>query len=387
MINKQVLLVCAAVMLAGLTGCSSGSVNIATSQAETPAPTPTPTPEEKKDIRLTEIPAVEITPVPLPDVLSGPESAAEAAATPVPTASPTPTPDPDKGLPVIGEKSEAADVYKIRLVNKTGMDIIGIEVKSDDMSGYPENLMPSSQSLKDGEKAVFYYNAADALKEAGDGGTKPVFRVRFTFPSDSVVIHNFPFGTADEVQIFVEDTYGSGYLVYTPEGGQEINTEREEVHITKVQLGIEDDYTPEQTADTADDTAPSYNTDGDTGDDGTDAGTDNDADTADGGGAGEDNGTGNDADTGNGTGTGDNGGGTGTGDTGGGADAGDDNGGDAGTDHNGDIVDTADDGGGTAEAGDDAQDGGTDGDNGGANPDETEVVGDTDIVDDPEAVG
>ncbi len=371
--KKQVLLVCAAVMLAGLTGCSSGSVNIATSQAETPAPTPTPTPEDKKDIRLTEIPAVEITQAPLPDVLSGPESAAEAAATPAPTASPTPTPDPDKGLPVIGEKSEAADVYKIRLVNKTGMDIIGIEVKSDDMSGYPENLLSSSQSLKDGEKAVFYYNAADALKEAGDGGTKPVFRVRFTFPSDSVVIHNFPFGTADEVQIFVEDTYGSGYLVYTPEGGQEINTEREEVHITKVQLGIEDDYTPEQTADTADGAAPSYDTDGDTGDDGTDAGTDNDAE--DGGGAGEDNGTDNDADTGNDTGTGDNGGG---------ADTGDDNGVDAGTDHNGDIVDTGDDGGGTA---DDAQDGGTDGDNGGVDLDETEVVGDTDLVDDPEAVG
>ena len=75
---------------------------------------------------------------------------------------------------------------------------------------------------------------------------------------------------------------------------------------------------------------------------------------------------------------------TGTDDNGGGADTGDDNGVDAGTDHNGDIVDTGDDGGGTA---DDAQDGGTDGDNGGVDLDETEVVGDTDLVDDPEAVG
>ena len=299
---------------------------------------------------------------------------------------------------MIGEKSDAADTARICIENGTGMDIVGIEVRTDDMD-YQDSLISYSEPVKDGEKAVLYYNTTEAEQAAQANGNTPVYRVRFTFPDDSVVVHDFPFGSLDEVRVCVENTYGSGYLIYKDSTGQDVSTEEIEIHITRRQLGLEDYDEPLPTAaavpsnasggdNTADDQEVNTAEDngGGTGEGGTDQTADTGTDTGNGGTGGTDTGNGG-TDTGNdGTDTGNAGTDAGTGGTDtvdGGTDAGN-----TGTD----TVDGGTDAGNTGtDAGTGGTDAGTDAGNGGtdaqADPGETEVVNNGEIVEDPEAVG
>ncbi|MDO4621164.1 MAG: hypothetical protein Q4B09_11170, partial [Lachnospiraceae bacterium] len=254
----------AAVTAVALTGCTLETVTYTASQTSV-AVTPTPTPAVPKEVKLTQIPAVVVTETPTPSVTETPTAIPTETPTLTPSLTPTPTVDPDADLRVIGTKSEAANISRIRLINATGKDIVRMDVRSDDMENYPENTYVSSAApFAGGETAVFYYDANDAEKLGAQTGSKPVYRVRLIFADgDEVVIHMFPFGKTDEARLCVDSDTGVGYLIYkAPGAAEETNTAETEIEILKRQTGAYDTPVP-----TAEPDNPGTRDRGDDGDD------------------------------------------------------------------------------------------------------------------------
>ena len=186
----------AAALTVTASGCSVSRMTATQTQTEVTA---APTPSVSRAGKLAEIPAVDITSGPALEDSSSAGSASDS--------------DPDANLRVIGTKSTADTVRKIRLVNATGRDIVGIHVRTDDMTSYPD---------------------ADYV---------PVYRMLLSFSGDSGVLHDFPFGRTEEATIHYDSEYGVTYLTYvrgdgTPEtdSADLMDTKESEIQILRSQL-------------------------------------------------------------------------------------------------------------------------------------------------------
>ena len=256
------------------------------------------------------------------------ESAAELIApTPTPTSIPTivpqvltPTPTPTPAPKILGEESDAETTYKLLIENATGKDIIqlAVRVRSDgyDTAEYFSESEPFAQN----DRAMLYYDASYAIKEAKQYGDIPEYQLRFTTEGgDYYVIHNLPFGEIEEIRLMLGNGYA--YIVYTkmPEN-QEISTQKEEAAYAGVEEDSSDNGADGSTADASNETSGGSSgnnenagyteTDGNTGNDdtgdnsgggtGDDAGQTGDDNTGDdGNGDTGDNGNGDAGDTGN----------------------------------------------------------------------------------------
>ena len=185
-------------------------------EAEVPTPAPA---ESKADI-------VEVTPTP----------------TPLPTIAPqvlTPTPTPEPAPMVLGEESDAETTYKLLIENSTGQNIVqlAVRVRSD---GYDTAKHLSEEDpLLPNRKAMLYYDASYAIKEAKQYGDIPEYQIRFTTADGNYyVIHNLPFGEVDSIRLMLGRGYA--YIVYTkmPEN-EEVSTRDTEREIAGVDEDLE----------------------------------------------------------------------------------------------------------------------------------------------------
>ena len=145
------------------------------------------------------------------------------------TAEPEPTetafaevqPDPDALLKTIGTEQSGETVYRVKLKNETGRDIVGFSIRESNEATFPENMLPDGDVFAAGEERILYYDAAAAIEAArlaeenGDADApamEPAYDIELTLKAETedgedtvVVLHYFPFDDMESGTLCYED--------------------------------------------------------------------------------------------------------------------------------------------------------------------------------------
>lgn len=125
--------------------------------------------------------------------------------------------DPDALLNTIGVEQTGEHVYKIKLKNETGKDIIGFSIKETSQEEFPENLLEEDDVFAADEERILYYDATEAIEaaqsvEPADENTPaldPAYDISLTFKEEEedtvLVLHYFPFDDMESGSIQLED--------------------------------------------------------------------------------------------------------------------------------------------------------------------------------------
>ena len=123
----------------------------------------------------------------------------------------------DKEYKLIGKKAEGSSVFVLDLENKTGNDIISFQVKAESEKDYPANMLDEKDPFLKNEKRKLYYvptKVSDIVYEDSDKVSSLQYSIKLVFADKKeVVLHNFPFGSLDSAEIFLEKNIG--YIKYT----------------------------------------------------------------------------------------------------------------------------------------------------------------------------
>lgn len=199
-------------------GCAATQIPVVGQMSPTPIPTETPT--EK----LTPVPTS--TPTPIAIITTAPI----AEETPLPV-SLTPVLEADDHLKTIGEKQEGDSVFRVKIVNGTGLPIKRFRIISMLASYYGDesnylNLLQDGDVFTDKEERILYYNTAD--DPSNDSGEKH-YNLQLTFTDDTgYVLTDVPFSDMEEGVMYLEDQIV--YFDYLSKStGQQISTKSDEL--------------------------------------------------------------------------------------------------------------------------------------------------------------
>lgn len=181
----------------------------------------------------------------------------EVTATPAPS----PTPATKEGELVTMQKSEASDISnvigektatasKVIIVNNTGDEISAIYVRGtiDDDEEWGNELVQGKFVLRNGEKALYYFDPA--AKDA-NGNTPSTYDIRITYTNEELsecYFRKLPLKTISQVTLCMDDSgdYSIPYAKYLTGTGK---TETSTLNEVKQRLGLlddEDDEEPEE---------------------------------------------------------------------------------------------------------------------------------------------
>ncbi len=148
------------------------------------------------------------------------------------------TPKEEKVSETVGNESE--DALQMSLTNRTGLEIVGISVRSSWETEYPVNMLRSGQSIRPDEKVMFYYtmnmtgeNEA-ALEQSEGSGILAGAAMNLTHSLQVTYVDGtikeatlFPVEEMEEVVLHYEE--GLLYLTYkSKEDGSEVSTKEAE---------------------------------------------------------------------------------------------------------------------------------------------------------------
>ena len=211
--KKQMTSIAAAALSAGMlflmSGCAATTIPVIGNQS-TPRPTSTPAPTSAQP---TETPIAIITSTPT------------AELTPVPVQL-TPIAEADEYLNIIGTKAEGDSVFRIRLVNSTGLAVTALRVLPTDSDELPRSLLSKGDVFADKEERILYYDTAFVY----DGGkTDAPFDMMLTFEDGSSYrMTRVPFTDMEEGVIYFND--GVAYIVYlSKSAGRQVTTKDAEL--------------------------------------------------------------------------------------------------------------------------------------------------------------
>lgn len=184
------------------------------------------------------------------------------------TAAPTPTPQEKKAelvdmqkstdsldtiKNVLGTKTAAAS--RFALINKTGDEIGSINIRphtEEEDAGWGEDLMNGRFTLKDNEKAVYYFDK-NAKDDAGKTITTYDIRIFYTDTDRAeCYFRNLPFGSISELTLRMD---GSGemslpFVTYKSTGSpKEISTLEEVKKRVGMMNSYDEEYSEENTED------------------------------------------------------------------------------------------------------------------------------------------
>ena len=160
----------------------------------------------------------------------------------------------EPALPVIGEEAEGENILTAKIKNGTGMDITGVSVKYPSLEEYPGSMLPGDEVFADGETRILYYDSTDALEADAAEKTDPEdkdgnidYTIELTFDDETAVLHNFPFGDAEEIEIHAKEDVV--YLTYRSIAtGEPVTTEEAERAIKVEEEKAQQDQQPETQA-------------------------------------------------------------------------------------------------------------------------------------------
>ena len=155
---------------------------------------------------------------------------------------------------VIGDKTTTAS--KLIIVNETGSDIAGIYVRptTDDDDDWGDELIKGLFTLKDDDKALYYY---DKNVKYASGKTVTSFDIRIVYADDSLTdcyFRKLPLTTITQITLKMD---GSGddaipYATYLTASSKKETSTLNEV---KKRLGLDDSSSDEEDDETPDPTA------------------------------------------------------------------------------------------------------------------------------------
>lgn len=140
----------------------------------------------------------------------------------------------EQELKAIGNESEGADVYTVKIKNVTGQDVTGVAIKDMDAKEFPENMLADGDVFAADEERNLFWPAdedSQASDEEADPDEKvviPGWDVSITLADgNSFVLHAFPFEEMKEGELHVED--GVAFVTYTCD----VNTKEAEIMVKK----------------------------------------------------------------------------------------------------------------------------------------------------------
>jgi hypothetical protein len=137
----------------------------------------------------------------------------------------------ESSLKLIGEKSDAENVFDVVLANKTQKDIDSFTVKSGADDKYPANMLKQDDSFAVNESRLLYYAPTSTEDHAlGNNGAlaNEEYTIKITFSDKkSAELHQFPFKDADTTEIFLDGD--TAYIEYTSKfTGKKVSTKEAE---------------------------------------------------------------------------------------------------------------------------------------------------------------
>lgn len=135
----------------------------------------------------------------------------------------------------IGMASNTMGTHKVKLENKTGKAITGVNVRDSVQYEYNDNMLEANDAFAANETRYLYYDATDAMDAAQSQAVKKskiTYDLRVTLSDGSrSVLQEFPFGKMkNTAQIYYDKTYAICYLRYqSKKTGRWINTHKAEI--------------------------------------------------------------------------------------------------------------------------------------------------------------
>ena len=131
-------------------------------------------------------------------------------------------------LKLLGTEKKGEHVFHLKLANRTGKDITGFAVNTEQLEG--ENLLSAGDVFQNGETRELWFDAEAALKAAAEAAAEnepeaaPEFILTLTLSDGSTqAVHAFPFGDAEQCDIRMEEDLT--FLVYDSAAKKEtVNT-------------------------------------------------------------------------------------------------------------------------------------------------------------------
>lgn len=154
----------------------------------------------------------------------------------------------------IGTEITTEEGFCVKLKNSTGLDIVGVSVRTFDEPEFPASMLAEEDNFVVGEERMLYVKSVEEETDAENADPEAKlltqgYDIQLTFADESVkVLHAFPFGDITEGEICLEDdvafvkyvSVSTKETVSTKEA--ELAVKQEEEAAAAEEFFVEEDY-------------------------------------------------------------------------------------------------------------------------------------------------